>query len=315
MLLGAFTASEDHQPLRAPVLHKAADLLALVLLAPGRRVLREAAAEALWPDARGEQSRKSIRQALWQIHRATDDGLTGDDRLVVSDGETVGINPGRSLWVDAAVFSQAVRRAQEPAPLDEAELARLAAAADLYRGPLHAGCYDEWCLAPRARLEDRCLTLLDRLSREAERQGALESAIGWAQRLLEIEPAHERSHRRLMRLYVHLGDRTRALRQLTECRTVLAQQLGIRPDALTEELGAAILADRLRVEGRDDEVVVRGVLPRRPLPGDQGPLQVDLLAALRTEISALRSSLETISESLGTGADPRTDGRAASQPH
>lgn len=291
-LLGPFSVLDGARAMPALVLRKAQDVLAMLLIAPERRMQREAAAAALWPDACAEVSKKSMRQALWQIHRAADDGLQDDRRLVLSDGETLLINTRRRLWVDVPVFTDAVGVAQRAGKsgLSAANLAGLAEAADLYRGPLHAGCYDEWCLIPRARLEDRCLTLLDTLSREHERRRDLDLAISWAQRLLDIEPAHERSHRRLMRLYFRTGDRTRALRQLHQCRWILEHELGVAPDARTEELGAAISTDRLPAASTADDIPS---VPAEPLALDD----------IRTELSALRRSIDAIGEQLlGTPA-------------
>jgi DNA-binding SARP family transcriptional activator len=289
MLLGPFRVMDGTRILPAQMLRKAQDLLTIMLIAPDRRVLREAAAEALWPDAHFEASKKRMRQALWQIHRAVDNGAPQDQRLVLSDGEALYINPGRRLWVDVPVFIEAVRLAQDAGSsgLRTADLIRLTGAADLYRGPLHAGCYNEWCLIPRARLEDQCLTLLETLSHEHERQAALDLAIMWAQRLLDVEPAHERSHRRLMYLYFRTGDRTRALRQFHRCRRILEHDLGVHPDERTEKLGAAIRADRLPAAADLGDFVLSH-------PG--GPAVLD---GIRTELSALRRSVDAIGQSLG----------------
>jgi DNA-binding SARP family transcriptional activator len=283
MLLGPFSVADDRGARPGPLAHKAQDLLALMLISRERRVLRETAAEALWPGAPGDVSRKAMRQALWHIHRITDDGVDDPNRLVVSDGDGLHINPERPLWVDLPVFADAAHVAQSRA-VEPTDLGALATAADLYRGPLHAGCYDEWCLIPRARLEDRCLTLLDALSREHERHGDLISAIAWAQRLLDIEPAHERSHRRLMRLYSRTGDRTRALRQLSQCRWILQHELGVQPDARTEELGTAISMDRVPSPAQGEE------------PAAGPPASV--VAGLREELAALQQSIDAIGERL-----------------
>ncbi|HEY5247768.1 MAG TPA: hypothetical protein VIJ15_04835, partial [Dermatophilaceae bacterium] len=103
-----------HGPRALPttMLRKAQDLFAMMLLAPDRSVLREAAAAELWPDAGAEASKKSMRQALWQIHRAADGLVQTDRRLVLSDGQALHINPERRLWVDVPVFTAAVRVAQ-----------------------------------------------------------------------------------------------------------------------------------------------------------------------------------------------------------
>lgn len=313
-----------------PLLRKAQDLLALILLSPHGVILRETAAEALWPESSVEASKKSMRQALWQIHQATDepavlpmptlgrpsgglrvssvpvrqrsghDGQEGADagRLVLCEGEALRVNPVRPLQVDVTEVTEAARRAQllGAGTPDEATLSELERAADLYRGPLLAGCYDEWCLAPRARLEDRALTLLDTLSRGHEGRGDLAAAIVWAQRLLDVEPAHERTHRRLMRLYYRTGDRTRALRQLHRCRWVLQHELGVRPSAQTEELGAAIGADRLAGSVLPDT----GSVPVVVVDRDQAahPEDGGVADAFRAELVALRLSVEAIGERL-----------------
>src|SRR4051794_12210046 len=66
-MTGTFTVVDAPGAARAGLLRKAQDLLALILLAPRRSVLREHAAEALWPDAGPEASKKAMRQALWQV--------------------------------------------------------------------------------------------------------------------------------------------------------------------------------------------------------------------------------------------------------
>lgn len=245
-MMGTFAIRDATRGPPSAMLGKAQDLLALILLAPQRSVRREHAAESLWPDAGANASKKAMRQALWRIHHATDSAVPESGRLIVTEGEALRVNPERRLWVDVSVLTAAVRVAQTAGPdLADGELAHLGRAADLYRGPLLAGCYGEWCLAPRARIEDGCITLLDTLTRAYERRGSLDASIGWAQRLLDIEPAHELSHRRLMRLHYRNGDRTRALRQFDQCRAVLRQELGVLPSAHTMALGEAIMADRI----------------------------------------------------------------------
>lgn len=318
VLFGSFQLLHADQPVCALMLRKAQELLALMLLAPQRSVRREAAVDALWPAAGPAASRKAMRQALWQIHRAIDMTAPDAPRLVLTDAETVRINPERSVWLDVDEFAAAARTAQacRPEALTDAGYDRLAAACDLYRGPLLAGCDYEWCLVVRTHLEDLQLIVLDRLSVAAEHRGRATSAIHWAERLLEIEPAHERSHRRLMRLYYETDDRTRALRQYQRCRSVLERELGVRPSGRTEELAAAIGADAPAAPAPDDapppapwlRVQAAG---RHPARSDD-----DLVAAVasawptrlfdgfRAELAALRASVDAINDQL-RGSDGR----------
>lgn len=288
-LLGPFQIATGGRSLCGPVVRKAQELLALLLLAPQRSVRREVAADALWPSSGPEVTKKAMRQALWQIHQATDAAIPRRLRLVLAEGETIWVNPARTLWLDVATFTEAARRAQSASadafsPSDFGDFTR---AADLYRGSLLTGCYENWCLVKRAHLEDLHITLLDKLSTGHERRGELEPAIRWAQRLLEVEPAHERSHRRLMHLYYRTDDRTRALRQYRRCQWLLQDELGVRPSPRTEQLATAI-AGSPTAPGSPAS-------PSDPVPP---PVDVDVLDGVRAELLALRTSLEAISAQL-----------------
>jgi DNA-binding SARP family transcriptional activator len=283
-LFGPFQIVSADREVAGSILRKAQELLALLLLAPQRNVRRELAAGTVWPDAGPEASRKAIRQALWQIHQVTDGGNKTAQRLVLSDGEMLRVNPDRPLWTDVEAFTERARAAQMTGveDLTDADLVAMDWASGLYRGPLLANCYEDWCLAERVQLEDLQITLLDKLSRAYERRGLSESAIRWALRLLEIEPAHERSHRRLMRLYYQTDDRTRALRQYRRCQQVLAAELGVRPSVRTETLAAEIGADI----GDPNEIRAPAVGPAATLDG------------FRAELAALRASVDAISHQL-----------------
>jgi DNA-binding SARP family transcriptional activator len=246
LLLGGLQVAYERVRAR-PDGRKSRDLLALLLLARNRSLPRDVVAEALWPSANATVSRKATRQTLWQLHQALD-GDDGDRcRLVITDGEWLRINPDRQLWVDRDAYVDAVTPSAStpPAELDEAQLDQLASAARLYRGPLLEGCYEDWCLVERERLADQHLTTLDRLSVAFQLRGDHQAATRWARELLDLEPAHERTHRRLMLLYYLEDDRTRALRQYERCRSELEHGLGIAPSARTERLATAIRADHV----------------------------------------------------------------------
>jgi DNA-binding SARP family transcriptional activator len=290
-LFGSFQITVDGMPASGPVLRKAQELLAILLLSPQRQLMREIAADALWPSLGVEASRKAMRQLLWQIHQAADGGVPADGRLVLADGSAIRANPNRSLWLDVDVFKSAMWAAQTTSLdcIGDSQLAELSRASDLYRGPLLAGCYSDWCLDERAHLEDLYLTLVDKLSTCHERRGEIEPAIQWAARRLEVEPAHERSHRRLMHLYYRADDRTRALRQYRRCVWALKRELGVRPSGRTEQLAAAIAADIRREASQLREL---GAAPPPPAIGSEN------LDEFRTELAALRASVDALRHQL-----------------
>jgi len=55
-----------------------------------------------------------------------------------------------------------------------------------------------------------------------------------------MEPWREEAHRQLMRILAHSGQRSAALAQYKVCRRILAEELGVEPDAETQALYARI---------------------------------------------------------------------------
>jgi DNA-binding SARP family transcriptional activator len=278
-LLGHFEVSIDGRVVPGSVLHKAYELLALILLTPQRRIQRETAAALLWPGSPAEASRKAIRQALWQLHQVIDAEQPAGRRLLTADNDLLAVNPVREVWLDVVDFQEAAADCRRfGLTATDAELAALRRAAALYRGPLLSGYYGDWCRDKRTYFEDLQITLLDRLSVQHEQREELDEAIDSAKAVLEIEPAHERTHRRLMQLYHQNDDRTRALRQYVRCREALERELGVRPSVQTERLCAVII-------GR---------------AGDPVPPEPELAAVegFRLELAAVRRGVEAIGEQL-----------------
>jgi DNA-binding SARP family transcriptional activator len=282
-ILGSFEMRATERRRVAPLEgRKAQELISFLLLVPGQAKARDVAVEALWPGAAPETGRKQIRQALWHIHQAADRDTADSERLVIADSDHLAVNPNRILSCDAVEFTEAMERLESRiAGVDDIQ--RVERALDLYRGPLLDGCYAEWCLVERERLEGLYLSALDGASVQAEARLDYESAAHWASALLRIDPAHERSHRRLMRLYFAMDDRTRALRQFERCCHALESELGVRPSSRTLAVAAAIRADVEPPAPRERVTV----LP----PRSERQAVLRELAALRRAVDELRRSV------------------------
>jgi predicted ATPase len=82
---------------------------------------------------------------------------------------------------------------------------------------------------------------IEQLVVAGERQAAIEGA----QRLLQLDPLHEATHRQLMRLLAQNGQRSAALAQYETCRHLLATELAVTPDETTTALAEQIRAGEL----------------------------------------------------------------------
>lgn len=243
-LFGKFEMQQDALKIREFEHSKARELFFYLLLNPERPHLRETLIDILWKDYPGDQARKYFRQTLWQA-QALLEKQTGLKNLFVVEREYTSLNPDVELWIDANELKAAFHRASDQRGLSDEESEWLNIAANLYRGDLLEGWYQDWCLFERERYQRMYLTILTRLVAECEQRREYETGILYAQRILRLDSAHERTHRHLMWLYYLTGDRTEALRQFERCVTALKYELDVEPTRKTRKLYEQIRADIL----------------------------------------------------------------------
>ena len=226
---------------------KAEELLAYLLLNRDQPHARERLADMLWGETFQDQANNYLRKALWQLQSALDNWGLGDQGLLLVEGEWLQINPRIELWLDIAVLEDAFKKTQGilGRDLEEGQAQMLQRAAELYRGDLMDGWYQDWCLYERERLQHLYLAMLDKLMDYCEVHGAYEDGMVFGERILHYDRARERTHRRLMRLYYLAGDRTSALRQYRKCVTMLQEELEVEPAESTRLVYEMIRADKL----------------------------------------------------------------------
>jgi TolB-like protein/Tfp pilus assembly protein PilF len=195
-------------------------LMACLALSPGKPWPREKLMALLWSDRGEEQARASLRQALAELRRAL-----GEPSPLRTEHDAVSLAPAM-IAVDAPEFERL------------AEAGQSVEAATLYRGQLldshgvRDDAFEDWLRAERTRLHDLAIEVLDRLAASQSGDPAIETA----QRLLQLDPAREKTHRMLMRLYIAAGQRAHALRQYQQCCDTLQRELQAKPDVETERL-------------------------------------------------------------------------------
>jgi DNA-binding SARP family transcriptional activator len=219
-------------------------LLGFLVINRHRTHQREVLASILWEEVDDARARHRINTALWRLRRAlAAPDRKGDECIVSEPGGGVGFNPDACRCLDVATFEDTIANVTRSAPggAEQAEVAALEHALDLYAGDLLPGCYDEWVMPERRRLETLFVGALEWLMRDHERRGRLEHGIGAGLRLLRQDPLREDVHRYVMRLYARAGRRQLAIRQYDYCRDLLASELDISPMPETEALHQQIL--------------------------------------------------------------------------
>lgn len=210
-----------------PLAERDAALLAWLALEGSTPRTRLAA--LLWPDSDGAAARNSLRQRLFQLRRQAGMELVEASPDVLALAAGVGHD------------------------LDDAD--------ELLGGTpaVVAGEFAHWLAAQRsARRRQRGTRLAQRADAAAE-AGDWAAALACAGELLALEPHSEAAHRRVMRCHYLAGDRAAALLAFDHCERVLKDEVGVRPDADT----LALLAAVEQAQSRSMPLVVP-MLPVRP---------------------------------------------------
>lgn len=247
-MFGKFSVWIDDQPLNGINASKVQELFCYLLMNRQRPHLREALAAMLWGDSTTTQSKKYLRQALWQLQTILDEHASGTpDELLLVDPNWIAWNDSADVWLDVAVFERAFAavRGVPGEKLSAQQASEVQAAVALYQGDLLEGCYHDWFLYERERLQNMYLTMLDKLLAYHMQQGDYESGIECGGQILRYDRARECTHQQLMVLYARAGRRTSALRQYERCAEALDEELGVQPSQLTGAIYQEIRADAI----------------------------------------------------------------------
>jgi len=293
-LLGGFRVIVDGQAVHegAWTGRRSRELVQLLVLSDGHRLLRDQAIDSLWPHLGAQAAAANLRKAAHYARQAL-----GIREAVVLRAGWVSLLPVHRVETDVEEFERAVTSA-----LDAGDPEACTAAASVYGGDLLPGSlYEEWTQMPRRELRARYVRLL---------QGSAQ----W-ERLAELEPTDEGAYQELMREALARGSRHAAIRWYGRLRTTLARELGLLPssetEALYEECVEGLAVGKLGFVGRQVELAEATVLLRSTRDGAPGALVVRGPAgigksALCREVAALARSegWVSITVTAAKGAPP-----------
>jgi DNA-binding SARP family transcriptional activator/predicted ATPase len=289
-LLGAFAARLDGRAVQSFRSNKTRGLLAYLALEADRAHARSTLAALFWPETPDQTAAKNLRLTLHRLRAALDDAAPGaaDALLLISRGQIQ--LSAAALTLDVARFSAALAEVNahghgEP-QLCPACRQRLEQAVALYRGELLAGFgledappFEEWLLMQRERLAHQCTVALHTLAAACQALGDYERAFLCAARQIELDPFRETAYRQAMAALAASGQRSEALAWHQTCVRVLAEELGIEPDAETTALYQRISRGELRRP------------PPAALPIAGFPAQIAPFVGREAELEAIRSRL------------------------
>ncbi|MEO6205618.1 MAG: hypothetical protein ABIO67_09585 [Mycobacteriales bacterium] len=194
---------------------RSAELVQLLAVSPGHRLLRDEAIDALWPTLSADAGGANLRKAAHHARRAL-----GDDRAVVLRQQQVLLYPDAVIRDDRTEFLAAAQIA-----LEAGDPALAASTVATYGGDALPGArYEPWAEAVRAAVAARYVELLRLAGR-------------W-DLLAEVDPTDEPACLALMQTALADGRPHRALAHHGRLSTAL-RELGVPPSPRVEQAHAA----------------------------------------------------------------------------
>ncbi|MCB0187250.1 MAG: AAA family ATPase, partial [Caldilineaceae bacterium] len=216
---------------------------------------RDTLLSLLWPDEARANAQNNLRFTLSNLRTLTQK-MVGDDGkqspLVVANRHTVQLHPDWVINTDVNHFQQLLAETRKHGHSGRSHCATcqptLAQAVALYEQEFMAGfglddcaAFEEWLFWQREQLHLLAHEAYRDLATYAESNGDYPLAKRYAQHLIELDPLSEIAYRQQMRILAQLGERSAALTLFERCRTLLAEELGLDPEAETLALHMQLL--------------------------------------------------------------------------
>ncbi len=260
-LLGSFQAELDGRPLTGFRSDKVRALLAYLAVEARQTHRRDSLATLLWSEYDSTKANTSLRSALANLNSLLQ-GLTGssDQKLLTTTRHTAFFDAhDPACWVDVLAFDGLLASCETHRHHDLLHcgecIERLKQATRLYHGEFLAGlvlpesyAFEEWQLLQAETRQKGMLYALRILTEHMTARGDFVHATTYARQHLTLLPWSEQAHRQLMRLYVAQNQRTNALAQYATCREILAEELGVEPEAETNALYEQIRSGELTAQ-------------------------------------------------------------------
>jgi DNA-binding SARP family transcriptional activator len=186
-----------------------------------------------WPDSTERQAHTNLRKYLHYLRRK----FPKTDTYIHIDDRSIQWRTDSAFTLDVDEFEKAINEAREKMLTDHSLARQLfEKAIAIYHGDLLPEIYDDWIMLERERLRRLMIDSLEQLVMLLEDAREYQEAIYYNQQLLRNDALHEPACRQLMRLYALRGNRAAALHTYHNLAAILKNELGVDPDAETQEL-------------------------------------------------------------------------------
>ena len=218
-VLGRFTIHCRGNPLalsaKAP--RKPLELLSLLICAGRNGILREAAADRLWPDSDGDRAVRALNTTVHRLRR-----LLGEDEAVTHQGGHLLLNRDR-CWVDSWRFQSLAQRLRLPLEKTEAEDYR-SEALSLYQGEYAIGYGLNAAVRYSGQLHDTWLDVVAAVLPVSAAKGFADDAGRAIKLALTMDEAAVAVLQKMVGSCRKTGETAKAVDIVQQCRNLLAEQ-------------------------------------------------------------------------------------------
>jgi DNA-binding SARP family transcriptional activator len=238
-VLGRVALATVGGPITSKVRSDSYALLALLAAHPQGLSLDEIAAD-LYPDLDPKRSLDRIRTAITSL-RSVLRSATGQkaEGFILFENGRYRIDPD-AIDVDLWRMLAALDRANRAGDDDDACLAALQEAVDLYRGDFAANRDHAWVMDHATTYRHQILSALARIAELVELDDP-DRAIAALERAVEHDPINEELYQRIMRVHGRLGHLDAVRRTLRLCEARLATIGDAEPSEETRRVAARLL--------------------------------------------------------------------------
>jgi SARP family transcriptional regulator, regulator of embCAB operon len=208
-----------------------------------RAVSQSELAELLWPDGVPASWTVALSAIVSKLRsRLGGVGLSRSEVLVQAFG-CYQLRLPAGAWIDLEAAASALHQADGALLANDALAAYGPAliATVISRRPFLAGEESPWADDRRGALADTLVRALECLSLASAANGELALALAHAREVVRIEPFRESGYRLLMSVLGARGERAEAVRVYEQCRSTLAEELGVSPSSETAALHRQLL--------------------------------------------------------------------------
>lgn len=171
--------------------------------------------EAFWPEGE-ERSRRRLSGALSAIRRALCQATGRAEDPIERSRDFLSLAKHWPVWHDLREFELAYQN-------NDATRMMM-----LYQGPYMEGCYMDWALAERQRIEEQLVAVLQKYA-TANLESHPELALEASQKALGLDPFQQQNQLCLMRAHLRLGQPEKAIREYERFAQLLQRELGMEP--------------------------------------------------------------------------------------